>query len=184
MASVAARRLPGRRAFSLLSSFPFSQRAADRVEFPRVARGLDYDVNWSLAADGLTTRGEAYRNAPVRDLLEFAGPRGAVRVTKQRALEVLDQGAAPAAAGAAFATDTGLPGRALMDVDEYESRLASVSGVFAAARKRVRKEDGGGRGPARYGPARPGPTRRGQAGRADGRESVLLRLPTLGRSLF
>lgn len=40
-------------------------------EFPRKARGLDYDLNWSLAGDKITTRGEAYRNASLRDLLEF-----------------------------------------------------------------------------------------------------------------
>ena len=40
-------------------------------EFPRKARGLDYDLNWSLAGDKITTRGEAYRNASVKDLLEF-----------------------------------------------------------------------------------------------------------------
>lgn len=47
-------------------------------EFPRKARGLDYDLNWSLAGDKITTRGEAYRNAPLRDLLEFLPRAGAL----------------------------------------------------------------------------------------------------------
>jgi len=38
---------------------------------------LNYDLNWSLAGDKITTRGEAYRNATVRDLLEFLPRKGA-----------------------------------------------------------------------------------------------------------
>ncbi len=92
--------------------------------FPRKARGLDYDLNWSLAADSLTTRGEAYRNASVRDLLEFA-PRGTVRVTKERAVEVIGGPEANPGKAEAFATDV-FPGRKVMDVEEYEGRLTSV----------------------------------------------------------
>jgi hypothetical protein len=123
-----------RRGLSSLSAFPYSAPMPSAVEFPRVARGLDYALNWSLAADSLTTRGEAYRNATVRELLEFAGPRGAVRVTKQRALELLGPRGAgaqpapsPAPAASSFATDAGFPGRTVMDVEDFESRLASVS---------------------------------------------------------
>ena len=47
--------------------------------FPRVARGLDYDLNWSLAGDKITTRGEAYRNASLRDLMEFLPRSGEAR---------------------------------------------------------------------------------------------------------
>lgn len=102
-------------------------------EFPRRARGLDYDLNWSLAADAITTRGTAFRNATVRDLVEFS-PRGAVRVHKSRALEVTSGPLASAGAGEAFATDV-VPGRKVMDVEEYESRLNSVR--LAAAEWKV-----------------------------------------------
>ena len=50
-----------------------------------MARGLDYDLNWSLAGDRVTARGEAYRNASVRDLIEFT-PRAGHSVTKARGL--------------------------------------------------------------------------------------------------
>jgi hypothetical protein len=145
----------GRRSFSI-SSFPFTNKTpSDSVSFPSVARGLDYDLNWSLAAElvfhiisffllskvsvsnpilfhfflpnpshrsSLTTRGEAYRNATIRDLLEFAGSRGTVEVTKERALVVRTP--TPTEAGA-FATDA-FVGRTVMDVEEFEGRLASV----------------------------------------------------------
>ena len=93
--------------------------------FPRRARGLEYELNFSLAADGLTTRGEAYRNAPVRDLLEFAGPRGDVRLTRERALEVTGGPMAVARSALAFATDVH-PAATVMDVEEFEGRLESV----------------------------------------------------------
>lgn len=93
--------------------------------FPKVQRGLDYDLNWSLNADRVTTRGEAYRNASVRDLLEFA-PRGSVKVTKERALQVVGGPEAAVKPAEAFATDV-VPGRKVMDVEEYEGRLTSVS---------------------------------------------------------
>jgi hypothetical protein len=82
-------------------------------------------LNWSLAADHLTTRGEAYRNADVRELLEFL-PRGTVKVTKERAVEVTGGPAAAPPAADSFATDV-FPGRKVMDVEDYEGRLASVS---------------------------------------------------------
>ena len=91
-------------------------------EFPRVARGLDYNLNWSLAGDRLTTRGEAYRNASLRDLIEFT-PRTGARVTKGRAL-IVDI-AAPAAT-TSFATDV-VHGTSVMDVAEAESRTTAVS---------------------------------------------------------
>jgi len=40
----------GRRSFSI-SSFPFTRTPSDSVSFPSIARGLDYDLNWSLAAE-------------------------------------------------------------------------------------------------------------------------------------
>jgi hypothetical protein len=101
---------------------------------PRKVRGLDYDLNWSLAGDALTTRGEAYRNAAVRDLLEFAGPRGAVRVTKERAAEVVAGPLAAPKPAEAFATDV-FPGRKVMDVEEYEGRLSSVRNVGSGERR-------------------------------------------------
>lgn len=73
----------------------------------------------------MTTRGEAYRNASVRDLLEFAGPRGDVRVTPERALEVKGGPMASAGSALAFATDVH-PGTSVMDVEEFEGRLESV----------------------------------------------------------
>lgn len=104
-----------------LAGFAFDRPDGDVVEFPRVMRGLDYNLNWSLAGDQLTTRGEAYRNASVRDLIEFT-PRSAARVTKDRAL-VVDSGAAPATAS--FATDI-LPGASVMDVSEAEERATAL----------------------------------------------------------
>ncbi len=92
---------------------------------PRMVRGLDLDLNQSLAGDGLTTRGEAYRNASVRDLCEFAGPRGAVRLSKDKALELVSGPLASAISCSAFATDV-MPGSSVMDVEEFEGRLASV----------------------------------------------------------
>ena len=70
-----------------------------------MARGLDYDLNWALAGDRLTTRGEAYRNASIRDLLEFA-PRAGHAVTKEKALVCTTPQPQPCPA---FATDA-LPG--------------------------------------------------------------------------
>lgn len=99
-------------------------------EFPRVARGLDYNLNWSLAGDRLTTRGEAYRNASVRDLIEFT-PRAGARVTKSRAL-VVDSGAA--AVTAAYATDV-MPGTTVMDVAEAEARTNAVRRGAGAGRE-------------------------------------------------
>ena len=126
------------RPLSVLSSHPFPVAEEAFAFFGRAARGLDTDLNQSLAADGLTTRGEAYRNAPVRDLLEFA-ERGSVRVTKGRALEVTGGPLAVALKTTAFATDA-LPGAKVMDVEEFEGRLASVSGAVAAWRARARAQ--------------------------------------------
>lgn len=92
-------------------------------EFPRVARGLNYDLNWALAGDQLTTRGQAYRNPTVRDLIEFA-PRG-VRVTKNRAV-VATAGQAAAGAAPTYATDH-LPGTSVVDIEDFERRIESVS---------------------------------------------------------
>lgn len=95
--------------------------------FPANKRGLDYDLNWSLAADSLTTRGEAYRNASVRDLLEFAGPKKDLKVTPERALEIVSGPyTAPSKKRITFATD-GLPNRDVMSVEEFEARLEAVS---------------------------------------------------------
>ena len=84
-------------------------------------RGLDYDLNWALAADGVTTRGSAFRNANIRTLLEFS-PRAMARVTPERAAvaQLKAQADVPA-----FATDV-VPGRKVMDVEEYEGRLDAV----------------------------------------------------------
>ena len=75
----------------------------------------------------MTTRGEAYRNATVRDLIEFSD-RASVKVTKERAVEVVGGMFGPSTRSkfTAFATDV-IPGFKVMDVEEYESRLASVS---------------------------------------------------------
>lgn len=116
----------------------------------RKQRGLSVPLNWSLASDGLTTRGEAYRNAPVRELLEFAGPRAEVAVDAARAATVLAGPLAAAVPTAAFATDV-MPGRKVMDVDEYEARLESVREARArdAARAGGLHRDEGGRAPPR-----------------------------------
>lgn len=102
-------------------------------EFPRKARGLDYDLNWSLAGDSVTARGDAFRNAPVRTLLEFT-PRAEVKsITKQRALvtKTAESAAVPAAA---FSTDpAAIPGTAAVSIEEFEDKLASVSGLGPAA---------------------------------------------------
>ena len=130
MASAASRNLQralGRRSFSILPAFPFHVPEETYLTFALARRGVDCDLNQSLAADGLTTRGEAYRNASVRDLCEFS-ERASVRVTRERALEVVGGPLATALKTAAFATDA-LPGVRVMDVEEFEGRLASVSGV-------------------------------------------------------
>ena len=93
-------------------------------------------MNASLAADGVTTRGDTYRNASVRDLFEFS-ERSTVRITGERALELVGGPMAKAIKTGAFATDA-LPGTKAMDVDEFEGRLASVSCLFLA--------EGGGEG--------------------------------------
>jgi hypothetical protein len=40
--------------------------------FPRQRPGLDYDLNWSLADDDVTPKGDAYRNAPLRVLQQYS----------------------------------------------------------------------------------------------------------------
>ena len=85
---------------------------------------MDPDLNVSLAADGLTTRGETYRNASVRDLFEFS-ERSTVKITKDKALEVIGGPLAKAIKTAVYATDS-FSGAKVMDVDEFEGRLASV----------------------------------------------------------
>ena len=91
-------------------------------------RGLDPDLNISLAADGLTTRGDTFRNASVRDLFEFS-ERSSVKITSERALEVVAGPLAKAIKTTAYATDT-FPGAKIMDVDEFEGRLASVRTIL------------------------------------------------------
>jgi hypothetical protein len=71
----------------------------------------------------VTTRGEAYRNASVRELVEHA-PRGSVKVSKKEGWSVEVLGAAPAPAQG-FATDV-MAGRQVMDVEEFEAKLRSV----------------------------------------------------------
>ena len=93
--------------------------------FPKKERGLNYDLNWSLNADGLITRGDAFRNADVRTLLEFM-PRAEVKLSKERGVEVVAGPLAKANETLAYATDA-FPGRQVMDVEEYEGRLVSVS---------------------------------------------------------
>jgi len=106
--AAAAASRAARRAFGISSSVD-----PEAVAFPNVRRGTDIDLNASLAADNLTTRGDAYRNASVRDLIEFAD-RGSVKATKLRA--VLAQGKAPAAA-TVEATDAILGAERVVDVE-------------------------------------------------------------------
>jgi hypothetical protein len=123
LASARALAAPRGSGFSTLASFPFDV-TADEADLDRAVRGLNVDLNHSLAGDGLSTRGEAYRNASVRDLIEFS-ERAAVRVTKERAVDVVGGPFAARAKFAAYATDA-LPGLKTMDVEDYEKRLASV----------------------------------------------------------
>lgn len=41
----------------------FEQETDSYIIFPREKPGLDYKLNWSLAADDITPSGDAYRNA-------------------------------------------------------------------------------------------------------------------------
>ena len=88
-------------------------------------RGLNYDLNWSLAGDKITTRGEAYRNASVRDLIEFSS-RKDVRVTKARAVVGVNSVVNVASGAPLFATDS-FTGASAVDVEDFEKRLISVS---------------------------------------------------------
>ena len=42
--------ISNRRSFSI-STFQFTQIQSDTISFPSETRGLDYDLNWSLAAE-------------------------------------------------------------------------------------------------------------------------------------
>lgn len=124
------------RAFSVTAAFPYNGSDGDVAEFPRKMKGLDYDLNFSLANDDLTTRGEAYRNAPVKDLIEFA-PRSTVKVTKERAVISSARGAK----AVAYATDA-LPGFQVMDIEEFEGRVQSVRDDCLSYAPRLFVEDG------------------------------------------
>lgn len=45
--------------------------------FPREKEGTNYDLNWSLADDRVTPRGDAFRNADERTLHMYASAKPA-----------------------------------------------------------------------------------------------------------
>jgi len=87
--------------------------------FPALARGVDVDLNFSLAADRVTTRGQAFRNPDVRTLLEFL-PRGSAEVRKGKSVAT---NGAPQAALSVQATDKIFGSDGVVDVEEYEAAL-------------------------------------------------------------
>jgi len=127
------------RQFSVLSSFPYDSTQYDQIVYPRKARGLDYDLNWSLAADSLTNRGEAYRNANIRDLLEFI-PRKDIKITKEKAVEIINGPFSKNTTVDSYATDV-LPNTKVMDVEEYEGRLSSLRDETLSFAPRLFVED-------------------------------------------
>jgi hypothetical protein len=91
-------------------------------EYPRQIRGLDYDVNWSLAGDKITTRGQVFRNAKVRDFLEFM-PRNSIQEiqTSNETVSVHY----PAIHCAISSTDV-LKGCNVVDISEFEEILSDL----------------------------------------------------------
>ena len=62
-----------------LATYAGATQGDDSVRcFPRQDRGLNSDMRWALAGDRITTRGEVYRNASLRDLIEFTPRTGTV----------------------------------------------------------------------------------------------------------
>lgn len=87
--------------------------------FPREGRGLDYGLNWSLADDGVTPRGMAFRNPEVKELLmQATGP-----VDKDSKVLACGLGADDTAP--LFCTDEH-EGFVVADIDEFESRFETV----------------------------------------------------------
>jgi hypothetical protein len=80
------------------------------------------DLNFSLAADKVTTRGDTFRNADVRTLIEHI-PKGAAEVKKGR---VVSHAGASSSATPIGATDA-LPGSSsVVDVDSFEAQFKAV----------------------------------------------------------
>lgn len=108
----------GARCFGIASAVPpettlMAFTAADEA---------DISLRMSLAADRLTTRGDAVRNPDLRVLLQQL-PRG-VEISKSRV--VRSTGAAAAAAPVVRATDAINGAGAVADVEEFEAELADV----------------------------------------------------------
>ena len=107
----------------------------DLQEFPRETEGLDYSLNWSLADDGVTPHGEAFRNASLTRLLMHSSGS----LSKSKAIDV--PGAAQDAPS--FATDE-FKGFSVMDIDEFEARSEEVcrDAVVPVASRNARKPSG------------------------------------------
>jgi hypothetical protein len=107
-----------------MASFPLTQEDPEYISFPRERRGLDYSLNWSLADDMVTPRGDAFRNADVLELLMHS--KG--QVDAARALHVPFQ-----PAKVAHAMTDEVAGVDVMDIDAYETLLGSVRDGLSTA---------------------------------------------------
>lgn len=91
--------------------------------FPRERPGLDYSLNWSLADDAITPRGDAFRNAEVNQIImasagKVDGNKGLLGALNTKPLKV-------------FATDE-IPNAETMDVEEFEVLSEQVGRSLAA----------------------------------------------------
>lgn len=87
--------------------------------FPRERPGLDYNLNWSLADDSVTPRGDAFRNASLQQLLMYAPGK----VTKSN--KVLTAALPVAAKSINYATDN-YAGLETLDLDRFDAKFEAV----------------------------------------------------------
>jgi hypothetical protein len=86
--------------------------------FPRERPGLNYDLNWSLADDDVTPKGDAFRNASAKELLTFV--KGKVN---RKANTATRDFAAPASKK--LATEAA-PGFSAIDLDAFDEKYQQV----------------------------------------------------------
>lgn len=110
-----------------MSSIPLSleETDPDYIVFPRERPGLSYDLNWSLTDDGIAPRGDAYRNASLKELLMFSSGSASL---KSKTVSVPGD-AVPAPS---LATDV-YPGLDTMSIDQYEETMEEVTGSMSNA---------------------------------------------------
>lgn len=79
--------------------------------------GFHLDLNWSLAADGVTPAGDAWRNAPITNLVQYSSGKKVGKGALSCSM--------PTAYVPALATDE-YPGFEVMDLEAYEDMAAAV----------------------------------------------------------